>query len=65
MTYTDDTGIDLWNNAALAALRGRPCPATDEHSLAGYKQGLNDRKVQVAMPRRPEGYYHSPIGTFD
>lgn len=60
-----DAQIDLWNNAALAALRGQPCPAFDEHSLDGYKHGLNERKVRVVMPRRSEGYYHAPIGTFD
>lgn len=57
--------IDLWNNAALAALRGQPCPAPDEHSIAGYKHGADARRVTVVMPRRPEGYYHAPIGTFD
>lgn len=57
--------IDRWNTAALAALRGLPCPGTDEHSVAGYKHGLDERKVRVVMPRRPEGYYHAPIGTFE
>lgn len=60
-----DADLDLWNNAALAALRGKACPAQDAHSLAGYAHGLKERKVRVVMPRRPEGYYHAPIGTFD
>lgn len=58
MTIAD---IDLWNNAALAALRGQPCPGTDEHSLDGYKHGQWERRVVVVMPRRPEGYYHTAL----
>lgn len=60
-----DAAIDRWNDAALAALRGQPCPADDEDSRAGYAEGLEQRKVRVVMPRRPEGYYHAPIGTFE
>lgn len=59
-----DQEIDLWNSAALAALRGQPCPASDAHSADGYSHGMRMRRVQTDT-RRPEGYYHAPIGTFD
>ena len=59
-----DAAIDRHNNAALAALRGQPCPGEDEDSVAGYAQGLNERKVLVVVPRKPEGYYHAAVGTF-
>jgi hypothetical protein len=61
----DDAAIDRWNDAALAAMRYQPCPADDADSLAGYAHGLDQRKVCVVMPRRPEGYYHAPIGSFE
>lgn len=53
--------IDRWNTAALAAMRGKPCPGTDVHSVDGYKHGLEQRRVVVVMPRRPEGYYHTAL----
>jgi hypothetical protein len=61
----DEAAADRWNDAAIAAMRGLPRPGDDEDSLAGYAHGLEQRKVRVIMPRRPEGYYHAPIGTFD
>lgn len=57
--------IDRWNSAALAAFRGKQCPASDPHSVAGYRYGLDARRVTPVMPIRPEGYYHAPIGTFE
>ena len=59
----DDTASDLWNDAALAAMYGKPCPADDDNSKAGYAYGLEERKVRVVMPARPEGYYHMPLET--
>ena len=61
----DDARIDRWNNGALDAIRGKACVNDDADYLGGYEQGLRERRVQVVMPRRPEGYYHSPIGSFD
>ena len=61
----DDEAADRWNDAALAALRGQPCPGADADSLEGYAHGLEQTKARVVMPRRPEGYYHLPVGTFD
>ena len=55
----DDAAADRWNDAALAAIRGLPCPAQDLDSLAGYAHGVEERKVRVHVPRRPEGYYHT------
>ena len=54
----DDAAADRWNDAALAALRGQPCPATDADSLEGYAHGIEANKVRVVMPHRAEGYYH-------
>jgi hypothetical protein len=61
MTQWTDTQMDLWNDAALAAMRGQPLPANDPHSVEGYDHGLEARKVRVTMPARPEGYYHLPL----
>lgn len=63
MTQWTDTQIDLWNDAALAAMRGQPQPANDPHSAEGYAYGLEARKVRPIMPARPEGYYHLPLET--
>lgn len=60
-----DKAIDSYNNGVLAALRGQPRPVGDEHAVEGYEDGLVQRKVRVVMSSRPEGYYHSPIGTFN
>lgn len=56
-----DNRIDLWNAAVLAGLRGQPCPANDGYSLEGYAHGLEQSKVRVVVPARPEGYYHLPV----
>jgi hypothetical protein len=61
----DDAEFDRWADAALAALRGQPIPADDPDSRSGYEHGLEQRKVCVIMPARPEGYYHARIGTFE
>lgn len=61
----DDEAADRWNNAALAALRGQPCPGTDADSREGYRHGLEERKKRPVYAPRPEGYYHLPIGTFE
>lgn len=57
--------IDRWNDGALDALRYRPKASSDPDYLEGYADGEDQRKVQVVMPERPEGYYHAPLGTFD
>ena len=53
-----DATLDRWNDAALAAMRGQPCPGEDPDSIDGYRHDLEQRKVCVVMPERPEGYYH-------
>jgi hypothetical protein len=57
----DDAAADRWSDAALAALRGQACPANDPDSLNGYAHGMDQRKVRVVMPERPEGYYHMAL----
>lgn len=61
----DDAHIDRWNNGALDAIRGKARSNDDADYLSGYEHGLREAKVRVVMPRRPEGYYHAPIGSFD
>lgn len=59
----DDAAADRWTDAALAAFRGQPCPAHDLDSINGYQHGLEQRRVRVVMPARPEGYWHTnPCG---
>lgn len=57
--------LDRWNDGALDGFRGKPIASDDVHYMDGYKTGQRDRRVRVVMPARPEGYYHSPVGTFD
>ena len=66
--YTEhDEAIDRYNDGVLAALRGQTRPVGNEHAayIEGYEDGLVQHKVRVVMPSRPEGYYHSPVGTFE
>jgi hypothetical protein len=63
MTQWTDDQMDLWNDAALAAMRGQPQPASDPHSAEGYAHGLEARKVCLHLLERPEGYYHLPLET--
>lgn len=60
----DDAAIDRWHDGVLDALRGKPSISTDENYLEGYAHGIEEAKVVVVMPRRPEGYYHMPLDTF-
>jgi hypothetical protein len=61
----NDAWLDAWNDGALDALRGKPRASSGAPYAEGYDHGLSERRVRVVMPARPEGYYHSPIGTFD
>ena len=61
----DDAAIDRWHDGVLAALRYQPSMSVDPDYLEGYNYGLEERRVQVVMPARPEGYYHMPLGSFD
>jgi hypothetical protein len=66
MTYIqDDAKIDRWNDGAIDGCRGRKPTNDDADYMEGYRHGCEEAKVRVVMPTRPEGYYHSPIGTFD
>jgi len=57
----DDIAADQWNDGALDGCRGRPKASAELAYLEGYAYGLEDRQVQVVMPPRPEGYYHTPL----
>lgn len=61
----NDTNIDLWSDGALDGCRGRKAQSDNPIYLDGYRHGQSERKVRVVMPRRPEGYYHMPVGTFE
>ena len=62
---TNEATLDLWNDGAIDGCRGRKARSADVTYLDGYRHGQGERKVRVVMPRRPEGYYHLPLGTFD
>lgn len=39
-------------------MQTEPKSSTDLQYSQGYLHGLDERKVRVVMPERPEGYYH-------
>lgn len=59
-----DRLIDLFHEGYAAFLAGRPMPA-DPEQASGWRDAQRASLVRVVMPRRPEGYYHMPLGTFD
>jgi hypothetical protein len=61
----DPAALDRWHDGWFDGYRGNPEDSTDLDYLLGYKEGQTQRVVIVNAPARPEGYYHSPIGTFD
>lgn len=66
MTYEqDDAKIDRWNNGAIDGCRGCRPASSDADYMEGYRHGRREAKVRPLWPSRPEGYYHSPVGTFE
>jgi len=65
MTNDHDARIDRWNKGAIDGCLGTNPASNDRDYMDGYRHGQQERKVRVVMPRRPEGYYHAPVGTFD
>ena len=63
--HCDESHLDRWNTGAIEGYKNTPQTSNDADYLAGYAEGQRERKVQVVMPARPEGYYHAPIGTFE
>lgn len=65
--YDDDAAIDRYADGFIDGFRGRKTVllAPDPDYLAGFRAGREQRQVRVVMPRKPEGYYHAPLGTFD
>lgn len=61
----DDSAADRWNDGACDACHYRAKASADPDYLKGYAEGVELRQVRVVMPRRPEGYYHMPLGTFE
>lgn len=61
----DDATIDAMLAGALDAVLGKPKASDAPEYLSGYAAGLTARHAIPVLPDRPEGYYHSPIGTFD
>lgn len=55
---------DIWNKGVRDGLHDLPAQMEDASYLDGYRHGQEERKVRVVMPRRPEGYFHAPIGSF-
>lgn len=70
MTYDipyefDEAACDRWHDGARDAHRSIHRTSDDADYLEGYEQALEDMKVVVVYPSRPEGYYHSAIGSFE
>jgi hypothetical protein len=60
----NDLLIDRFHDGYFAFRNGEarsPCPYMAE----GWDDAERSSKVRVVMPRRPEGYYHAPLGAFD
>jgi hypothetical protein len=55
-----DAAIDRWHDGYFAKVR-----PTDPDALAGFLQAQSDRRCVTVEVRRPEGYYHAPLGTFE
>lgn len=64
LDLVDDAAIDRWNDGVLDALRGKARASDDKDYTEGYEHGLEEAKVVVVMPDRPEGYYHMPLEQF-
>ena len=58
---TNDELIDLWNDGAIDGYRNRLRASSHPEYLEGYAHGLDECRVRVIMPARPEGYYHSAL----
>lgn len=56
--------IERFHAGYDAHKRGEPCP-TEKDAAEGWNTRAHACQVRVVMPHRPEGYYHSPIGTFE
>ena len=60
----DDAKIDRYHAGYVAHRKGQPRP-TGADEGEGWDDRARACKVVYVAPRRPEGYYHAPIGTFD
>jgi hypothetical protein len=60
----NDAAIDRYHDGYGMFLAGGACPM-DADMAEGWRDAERASRVRVVMPRRPEGYYHAPIGAFD
>lgn len=60
----DEAAIDAYHDGYDAFWKGQPKP-DGSHQAAGWTDAQRASRVRVVMPRRPEGYYHAPVGSFD
>lgn len=60
----EDAAIDRFHSGCDAHKSGLPCP-TEKDAAQGWMAREQACRTHVVMPRRPEGYYHAPIGTFE
>lgn len=60
----EDAAIDRFHAGYDAHKRGEPCPI-EKDARDGWSTRAHACQVRVVMPRRPEGYYHMPLGTFE
>lgn len=60
----DEAAIENYHQGYMQFRRGGPRPA-DVQMAEGWDDALRDTGVTYVAPRRPEGYYHAAIGTFE
>ena len=59
-----DKNIDRWHDGWFEFRAGKSRPS-DRNGAEGWDDAKRASGVRVVMPARPEGYYHSPVGTYD
>ena len=62
--FDNDAAIDAFHDGYRMFLKKQPRPA-DPIMADGWDDAQRESRVRVVMPKRPEGYYHLPLGTFE
>jgi hypothetical protein len=62
--FNNDAAVDAYHDGYDLFRKGNARPE-EAHMAQGWDDAQRASRVRVVMPRRPEGYYHSPLGAFD